>query len=110
MIHAQFVLRLPEAMLDREPRERHVQQPRELLDVRPGCDVRDKVFHFIVIQRVTRDDQCMRCSGKTVGMFAIEVDVFYLPDDRALLPILDVEALPPLFRKHLGVMPQVLSM
>ncbi len=38
MIHAQLVLRLPEAMLDREPRERHVQQPLELLDVRAGRD------------------------------------------------------------------------
>ena len=107
MIHAQFRLRLPERMLNRTPRERHVQQPLELLDVRTGRDVGDKVFHFIVIQRVAGDDQRMRRAGQTVGVFAMEVGVFDLPDDRALLSVLDAEALPLLFRKHLGVMQQM---
>ncbi len=84
-----------------------MQQPLELLEVRTGRDVGHEVLHFLVIQRVAGDDQRVRRSGQTVRVFAKEVGVLDLPDDRTFFRVLDVESLPPLSGEDLRVFSQL---
>lgn len=107
VIHAEFVLRPFEALLDRPSSEGHPHHPLQRDVARVHEPIGDEVLDLVEIDHIASHDQGVSGAGKSSLVRDITWRVFDFPDDGALLAVLDAEPLPLLPAKGLRVREQV---